>query len=380
MGNQQIRNGGPQFCSPSLRYGGPKFCSPSSNPLPKKVRVEKSFRVDYNSVKNQNTEPTKRVVHQQRMPEAGKQQQMQEEPKEMLVEVAGMLKKPKIDVQIQVEPNVLERVDAKEINKTSVFEGIYGNISLTSNGFVQYKDMAGTEFFDKYESDKIQKTFPTGISFGGLTKSLWFKNGVERDECFDVMVGNPSHFSISVMANPENYNVPSCPIPREEKKNSSNMKVFEGIHGKKVVICQGNSVQYTDLDGVKHSDVYNMHTIRKCYPHGICFGDLDRTVWLTDERERDLCFIFMQASNGFEEEKNQEMTFPGLYGSVVVREDKINFTSLIGNRITGACYNPRAIHRIFPMGIGGGGLPHSIWFKEFDDMENCFNAMEQKCH
>jgi len=344
MGNQQIRNGGTQFCSHSLRYGGPQFCSPSPNPLAKRVMVDKSFRVDYNAVKNQKPEPTKRVVHQQGVPEADKQQQIQEEPKEILVEVAGMLKKPKIDVQIQVEPNVWERVDAKEISRTSVFEGIYGNVSLTSNGFVQYTDIAGTNFFEKYESDKIQKTFPMGISLGGLSKSLWFKTGVDRDECFDVMVGNLSHFSISVMANPENYNVPSCLIPRKEKKNSSNMKVFEGIHGKKVVVYQGNSVQYTDLDGVKHSDVYNIHTVRKCFPHGICFGGLDRTVWLTDEIERDLCFVFMQAKNGFEEGKEQEMSFPGL------------------------------------MGIGVGGLPHSIWFKDFDDMENCFSAMEQKCN
>jgi len=372
MGNQQS-------------HGGPQFCSIRPHPLTERFMVDKDFRVNYASFKNQNTErPTEqrqlRVVHQQRTPDSGRQQQVQVESKDMLLRDPAMLKKPTIKLQVQVEPDVWECVGAKEISKECVFEGIFGTISLTANGFVQYTDICGTDFLEKYESDQIQKTFPMGISYGGLSKSLWFKNGEERDECFDIMAKDLPHFYASVIANPENYNVPGWLIPQKKNEDSSNMKVFDGIQGNDVVVYQDNTVQYTDLDGVKHSVVYKRHTIKKCFPHGICFGGLDRAIWLSDETERDLCFMVMQVTGESKDEKDEEITFPALYGSVVLREEKVNFTSLVGERITAVRYDPKSIYRVFPLGITGGGLPHSIWFKDINDMENCFNAMEQKCH
>merc|ERR1719233_1293648 len=131
------------------------------------------------------------------------------------------------------------------------------------------------------------------------------------------------------------------------------MKVFDGIQGNDVVVYQNNTVQYTDLDGIKHSLVYNRHTIQKCFPQGICFGGLVRAIWLTDEIERDLCFTFMKVTGEFKEEKGEEITFPGLYGSVVLKEETLNFTTICGERITAVCYDPNSIYRVFPLGISG---------------------------
>lgn len=372
MGNQQS-------------HGGPQFCSIRPNPLATRFMVDKDFRVNYTSFKTQNTESMRLteqrqlgVVRQQRMPDSGRQQQVQEESIDMLLRGPVTLKKPTINMQVKEEPDAWVWVDAKEISKACVFEGIFGTISLTANGFVQYTDINATDFFEKYESDTIQKTFPMGISFGGLSKSLWFKNGDERDECFEIMAKNLPHFYASVIANPENYNVPGWLIPPKKNEDSSSMKVFDGIQGNDVVVYQNDTVQYTDLDGIKHSVVYKRHAIQKCFPQGICFGGLDRVIWLTDEIERDLCFTFMQVTGEFKEEKEEVITFPGLYGSVVLKEEKLNFTSLVGERITAVCYDPKSIYRVFPLGISGGGLPYSIWFKDINFMENCFNAMEQK--
>jgi len=53
-------------------------------------------------------------------------------------------------------------------------------------------------------------------------------------------------------------------------------------------------VVYTDIDGEKHRVNYSKYKIDKCFPHGICFGGIPRTIWLKDETERDLCFMLMQ--------------------------------------------------------------------------------------
>jgi len=366
MGNQQSRD--------ELQ-----FCSTRTHPLAKRFMEDKAFRVDYSSLKTKNTEVMElpkqqqlRVVHQQRARNEGTQQQKQEELKDFPMKVPDIFKDSKINIQVQDEEEFVPQVDAKE---ESVFAGVFGKITLSSNGLVEYTDIVGNSFREKFDAQKIQKTFPLGISYGGLSKSLWFKDAEERDECFDTMTGVLPPSYTEVIANPEKFRIPDMLTTSIKKVDSRNVKVFEGIKGNDVHVYKGYHVKYTDLDGLKHSVSYNKDRIRKCFPHGICFGGLDRTLWLKDEVERDLCFILMQVIGKKKEEKN---IFSGLYGNVVLEANGVSFTSLIGERIKAASYDSKSIYRVFPMGINGGGLPHSIWFKEIDDMENCFEKMSQK--
>jgi len=371
MGNQQSRD-------------GPLLCTTTPHPLATRFMVDKDFRVDYITTKTRNTEVMRltkqrqlRVVHQQRMRDSWSQQQKQEESVEISPKGPDMLKMPKINLEYHVEP---EKVSEKESGKVSVFEGLFGDVSVLYSEVVNYTDSVGNVFHEKYDSEKIQKTFPMGISFGGLSKSLWFKAVEERDACFDNMTGIQPPSYAEVMANPEKYNIPEWMLHSEKDDDSCNIKVFDGIQGNDVVVYKDKHVDYTDLDGVKHSVSYNRHHIQKCFPHGICFGGLPRTVWLTDEIERDLCFMLMQFIGHVKHEKDDEKTFPGLYGSVILKDNQVSFTSLVGERITAEWYDAKSIYRVFPMGISGGGLPNSIWFKEMSDMEDCFEAMEQNCN
>jgi len=371
MGNQHSRD-------------GPLLCSTTPHPLATRFMVDKDFRVDYITTKTRNTEVmrlTKQrqlpVVHQQRMRDSCSQQQKQEESVEISAKGPDMSKILKINLQYHVEP---VEVNEKKIGKVSVFEGLFGDVSVLPCEFVNYTDSVGNVFREKYDSEKVQKTFPMGISFGGLSKSLWFKAVEERDVCFDTMTGIHPPSYADVMANPEKYNVPEWVVHSEKDDDSCNIKVFDGIQGNDVVVYKDKHVDYTDLDGVKHSVSYNPRNIQKCFPHGICFGGLDRTIWLTDEIERDLCFMLMQFIGEVKHEKEEEKTFPGLYGSVILKENQVTFTSLVGERITAEWYDAKSICRVFPMGISGGGLPHSIWFKEMSEMEDCFKAMEQNCY
>lgn len=369
MGNHQSRD-------------GLQFCSTTPNPLATRFMVDKDFRVDYMTTKTRNTEVMRltkqqqvRVFHQQRRRDSGSKQQKQDESVDISPKGPGMLKIP--NLEYHVEP---EEVNVKEVGKVSVFEGLFGNVSVLSSEFVDYTDSVGNVYHEKYDSEKVQKTFPMGISFGGLSKSLWFKAVEERDACFYTMTGILPPSYAAVMANPEDYQVPEWVIQSKTDDDSCNIKVFDGILGNDVVVYKDKHVDYTDLDGVKHSLSYNPLKIQKCFPHGICFGGLDRTIWLTDEIERDLCFMLMQFIGEVKHEKDEGKTFPGLYGSVSLKENQVRFTSLIGERITAEWYDAKSIRRVFPMGISGGGLPHSIWFKEMENMEDCFKAMKQNCY
>jgi len=364
MGNQQSRD--------ELQ-----FCSTRTHPLAERFMVDKAFRVDYASLKTKNMEAMRlpkqqqlRVVQQQRVRDVGTQQQEQEEFKDIPMKAPCMSK-----INIQIQEDEVRKVDVKEM-RTEVFEGVFGKISLCSNGLVEYTDIIGNDFREKYDSQKIQKTFPLGISYGGLTKSLWFKDVEERDVCFDAMTGILPPSYAEVVANPEKFQIPDTLIPLKMKVDTRNVKVFDGIKDNVVYVYKGYHVKYVDLDGGKHSVSYNKNRIRKCFPHGICFGGLDRTLWLKDEIERDLCFSLMQIIGEEKEEKN---IFSGLYGKVVLEGNEVSFTSLVGERIEAASYDSESIYRVFPLGINGGGLPHSIWFKEIDDLENCFEKMAQKC-
>jgi len=301
----------------------------------------------------------------------GIQQQIQEECTDVPVTRSGMLTIQKRDLQGDLEHWVYQEANVTE-NRT-MFQGIYGDICLLPRGFVEYKDISGHSYCEGYNSKRIQKIFPMGIACEGITKILWFKEIKERNVCFDTMIGDIPPSYAEVMANPEKYNIPDLP-PSKWQRDSYNFKVFDGTQGNDVIVYKGNHVKYTDLDGVKHSSCYKKDYIKKCFPQGICFGGLERTIWLADIAERDRCFTLMQMGG---ENKEEEKTFPGLYGTVVLKMNEVSFTALVGERIQAACYDSKSIQRVFPMGISGGGLPHSIWFKEMGDMENCFKRMMQ---
>jgi len=352
-----------------------QFCSTKPHPLATRFMVDKAFRVDYIPLQLKNTEVLRMPRQQQTLAvrrqqvDRGTQQQIQEEYVDIPLEWPDVSKIQRKNLQVLVEPEVYQNINVK---KSTVFEGVYGDISLLSSGFVEYPDIFGYKWWEKYNPRRIQKIFPKGISYGGISKSLWFKNSDDCDACFDTMAGNLPTSNAEIMANPDINNILDFEIP-PKKIDICDFKVFDGIQGNYVVVYKGNHVEYTDVDGLKHSVSYKRDKIEKCFPHGICFGGLDRTIWLLDEIERDLCFILMQVIG---EKKQEEKTFPGQYGTVVLSDNEVSYTSLVGERIQAAWYNSKSIQRVFPMGISGGGLPHSIWFKELGEMENCFKAMQ----
>jgi len=365
MGNQQSLD-------------GLQFCSTRPHSLANRFMAYKDFRVDHITSEKPHPKVT-RFSKQQQIRE-GHQQPMRDSDfyhqKQESVDVSSKSlvasKSPEIDLIAQEEQNMSDNGECKSI--ASVYEGIFSDISILSDGVVEYTDSGGNNFHEKYNLRTLQKTFPMGISFGELSMSLWFKNVEDRDECASTMTGNLPPSYTAVMDNPEYYKVPEL---QDDKRS---MKVFDGIRGNVVVLYSNNYVDYTDLDGAKHYVSYNKNKIRKCFPQGICFGGLDRTLWLSDENERDLCFTAMQLFQDESRNKEEEKSFPGLYGNVSLKGDQLSFTSLVGERIKVPWYDTKSIFRVFPLGLSGGGLPHSIWFEKMEDLENCFTAMEQRCH
>jgi len=352
---------------------GVQLCSTENDLLTERFMVDKDFRIDYKSgMRNMERIPTQEkcfTQHQQRAVCADSQQQESED----FVEV------PVIKMEIPQTQN-LQSVMEVQKSQEKIFEGLYGNVILQANGVVQYMDCNGNKYEEKFDREGIRKTFPMGISLGGLTKSLWFKNTAERDKC------NANMTYVHNIANSQSINHTSVSEPEclegEGKFENKKSIVFDGIQGNDVIVYITNDVMYTDIEGRKHSVSYKRSKIKKCYPNGICFGGLPRTLWLDSERERDQCYIVMKNCC---EEKNQqkevetERVFGGLYGSVVVKPDfEVAFNSLRGDRLE-CSYDPRKIRKVFPLGISSVTFPSNIWFEETDDCERCYQAMKKTC-
>jgi len=256
-----------------------------------------------------------------------------------------------------------------------VFEGVFGNVVINENGLVLYTDIAGKKYCEEYDRGEIEKVFPMGISYGGLTKNIWFKDIDTRENCYDAMVSLPPPSYKSVMVNPTKFEF------MEEEDDSDNMKVFEGINDRNVIVHAGNVVLYTDISGEKHCIHYNKHTISKCFPNGIQDGGLARTIWLKDEMERDLCFMLMRWNMEEEAEKIRDKPrnteFTGLNGNVVLHSNsQIEFTTLSGDKVK-CFYQPSEIQEIFPKGISYGRLPTTIWFRDIHQRDRCIEAMRR---
>lgn len=345
MGNQQLL--------------GLQACSADNSDLAERFMVDKDFRIDYRTIKH-NTEfqPRQQRGSVQRQQIILLDTFQEQEPEEVIP-----LQKQKVETQVLVEA---KNVPTK--SKTT-FEGLYGNVRLLEDGFVEYKDSHGMSYGEAFDPKTITKSFPWGISMGGLTKSIWFKDAAERDDCF---------IDMSKTANLKIVEPAKTSFVGE--RDNANYEVFKGIEGNEVVLYPVNRVEYTDISGQRHSVSYKSAWIKKCFPSGICFGGLPKTLWLNDERQRDKCFNCMkkQEQNDDDLTENEEKKmFTALYGDVFLKADyEVEFTSLTGEKVTSS-YDPRKIRKVFPMGITSIAIPSTIWFSEMKDCESCYQEMKK---
>jgi len=352
---------------------GVQLCSTENDLLTERFMVDKDFRIDYKSgMRNMERLPMQEKCFTQHQQRAACVNSQQQEPEDFVEVPVVKMEFP----QTQKLQNVMEVQESQE----KIFEGVFGNLILQANGTVQYMDGNGNKYKEKFDREGIRKTFPMGISLGGLTKSLWFKNTAERDTCYDDMT-NVRNIANSQLINHSSGHEPEC-LEGEKKHENKKSIVFNGIHGNDVIVYMTNDVMYTDLDGRKHHVSYKMSKIKKCYPSGICFGGLPRTLWLDNEREREQCYIVMKNCC---EEKNQlgnvetERVFEGLYGSVVLKPDyEVTFNTLRGDKLE-CSYDPRKVRKVFPMGISSVTFPSNIWFEDMADCERCFQSMKETC-
>jgi len=340
MGNQQLL--------------GLQACSADNSDLAERFMVDKDFRIDYLTTKhNMEFQPRQQRGSVQRQQIILLDHCQEQEPEEVIT-----LSKQKTETQVLVEAK----------SKTT-FEGLYGNVRLLEDGFVEYRDSHGMTFGEAFDPEKITKSFPWGISLGGLTKSIWFKDAEERDDCFN---GMSKTVNVKV--------VEPAKTSFAGERDNANYEVFKGIEGNEVVLFPVNRVEYTDINGQRHSVSYKREWIKKSFPSGICFGGLPKTLWLNDEQQRDKCFNCMKRQEQNDEdlnEKEEKKSFTGLYGEVSLKADyEVEFTSLTGEKVA-SFYDPRKIRKVFPMGITSIAIPSTIWFSEMKDCESCFREMKK---
>jgi len=333
---------------------GLQICTTSHDDLlTERFMVDKDFRIDYRNTEILPRKKHGRVQHQQRV-----------------LDVTHQLQEPEDVTKAQIpKPKVQIVKDEKHIPpEEKVFKGLFGDVTLQIDGFVEYVDSTGKKHREAFKRKEIRKTFPLGISLGGLTKSLWFKDAWERDICFEYMSATPAGAAAEAETS-------DC----EETEDSCNYKVFVGIKGNKVFVYPDNHVVYTDVEGETHNVSYKPSKIQKCFPNGICFGGLPRTIWLDGALEMYRCFRLMKEGESQPLEEDCCREFTGLYGSVTLKpEYEIEFTSLTGEVVT-CTYNPRCIRKVYPMGITSNTLPTTIWFEETKDCDSCFSAMKETC-
>jgi len=345
MGNQQVL--------------GLQACSAANSDLVERFMVDKDFRIDYRTVKqNMEFQPRQQLGSVQRQQIILLDTSQQQEPEEIV-----KMPQQKIGTQVLAESKNVQ------VKSKTVFEGLYGNVKLTDDGFVQYEDSRGMKYSEPFDPKRITKSFPSGISCGGLTKSVWFKDVAERDGCFAGM-SNATKLE----------NAEPAKLKFEGEGDNANYDVFNGIQGNQVVLYPVNRAEYTDIHGQRRCVSYNSSRIKKCFPSGICFGGLPSAMWLNDEFQRDKCFNCMKNQEQQEEDlhqKEEEKSFTGLYGVVALKADyEVEFTTLMGDKVI-CSYDPRRIRKVFPMGITSMSIPSTIWFSEMNDCESCYREMKK---
>jgi len=374
MGNQQ--SGGTQICSRGELYTHrPQMTGLKCDP---ETRVGYSFSTQPKFQVQKVQKSKFQVQRFQKQPQqvVPKQQQVQEDVKEITMsQLSGVGK-------LKIQKSVFEtetQAGGQSEDDMFTFDGVFGKIIISMKGPVLYTDITGKQHREYFDKETIEKIFPMGISFGGFTRSIWFKDGVSRDEAFQVMISMPPSCKAKV-DNSAMYEL----VENEANKytNDDNMKIFEGLNKNNVIVHADNLVLYTDLEEKKHCVSYDKHSIEKCFPKGICFGGLPKAIWFSDQMERDLCFMLMQwnLKEGVDESQQESPIhkYNGLYGGVVLHSDsQIEYTSFTGDNVK-CFYEPDDILETFPMGISFGRLPKTIWFQDVEVREKCIDAMRSK--
>jgi len=307
--------------------------------------------------------------------------------------------------------------DMKDRNM-ECFDGLFGNVIVHDNGLVLYTDINGKKFCEEFDAGSVSKCFPLGITGGDLSKSVWFNNIIERDSCFDAMtaqlkdISDPPSYD-EVLKEPCKFTPPedsetvlaTCSSPvsgyaasslsyrlvdalddtesecESEFDPDDHIKVFEGLGGMQVIVHEDNLVLFTDINGKKHCQNYNPHSLNKVFPSGISGGGLPKSIWFDDGQERDLCYALMQW-NMDEVDESMEVEpepqeFVGLYGQVTLKHNgEIEYTSLTGESVV-STFDPETLSPTFPMGISYGGLPKTIWFENPEDRQDALKAMRE---
>jgi len=229
-----------------------------------------------------------------------------------------------------------------------VYQGIRDEVIVNMYYGVSYTDINGVRYEGvKYEPEGLRKTFPMGISYGDLPRSIFFADEQERDLTFLLMSGR--------LENPTK--VPAVPIVRS----------FDGLKHTVSVHTDG-TISYVDISGMKQTAVtFDASRIKKTFPSGISYGDLPKSVFFKEEKTRDLCFDLMRAA-----------VFEGLHGSVAVtKEGIVTYTDINGDRYEDIRYSPNSIKKTFPKGISYGGLPKSIFFADDSERDAVFLLMKR---
>jgi len=147
------------------------------------------------------------------------------------------------------------------------FEGLGGmQVIVHEDNLVLFTDINGKKHCDNYNPHGLSKVFPSGITGGGLPKSIWFDDGQERDLCFALMQWNMDEVDEAMEVEPE---------PQE----------FMGLYGQ-VVLNHNGEIEYTSLTGDQVKTTFDPDTLQPTFPMGISYGGLPKTIWFDSAGQR----------------------------------------------------------------------------------------------
>jgi len=156
-----------------------------------------------------------------------------------------------------------------------VFEGLGGmQVIVHEDNLVLFTDINGTKHCQNYNPHNLNKVFPSGISGGGLPKSIWFDDGQERDLCYALMQWNMDEVDEAMEVEPE---------PQE----------FEGLYGN-VTLKHNGEIEYTSLTGEEVVSTFDTETLSPTFPMGISYGGLPKTIWFDSPDDRQAALKAMR--------------------------------------------------------------------------------------
>jgi len=167
--------------------------------------------------------------------------------------------------------------------------------------------------------------------------------------------------------------------------------IFEGVFGN-AIINKNGLVLYTDFSGKKHCEEIDQNKVEKIFPMGIARGGLTKSIWFEDAVTRDDCFDLIKSMPPSyntvmanppkfrlttDTDDDNMKVFEGINDTnVIVHADNIVLYTDLDRSKHCVQYNKHKIHKCFPNGIYGGGLPRTIWFNDENERELCFMLMK----